>query len=90
MYFGCAGSSLLCVDFLSLQQAGGLLSSCGARTSYSGGFSCCGAQALGTWALVVATLGLAANGLSSCGSPALEHAGFRSYGTWALAAPRQF
>ena len=64
IYFGCAGSSLLCVDFLSLQQAGGLLSSWGARTSYSGGFSC-GAQALGTWALVVATLGL-----SSCSKQA--------------------
>ena len=28
----------------------GLLSSCGARASHCGGFPCCGAQALVTWA----------------------------------------
>ena len=40
---------------------------CGARASHCGGFSCCGARALGAWALVVA------HGLSSYGSRALEH-----------------
>ena len=40
---------------------------CGARASHCGGFSCCGAQALGTRASVVV-----AHGLSSCGSRALE------------------
>ena len=42
--------------------------SCSVRTSHCGGFSCCRAQALGTWASVVA-----AHGLRSCGSQALEH-----------------
>ena len=40
---------------------------CSARASHCGGFSCCGAQALGTRASVVV-----ARGLSSCGSRALE------------------
>ena len=40
---------------------------CGAEASHCSAFSCCGAQALGTWALVVA-----ARRLSSCGSWALE------------------
>ena len=40
---------------------------CGARASHCGGFSWCGAQALGTWASVGV-----ARGLSSCGSRALE------------------
>ena len=43
-------------------------SSCGVRASRCGGFSCCGAWALSTWASVVV-----AHGLSSCGSQALEH-----------------
>ena len=38
---------------------------CGVRASYGGGFSCCGAQALGAWASVVV-----AQGLGSCGSRA--------------------
>ena len=37
------------------------------RASHCGGFSCCGAWALGMWASVVV-----AHGLSSCGSQALE------------------
>ena len=41
---------------------------CGAWASHCGGFSCCGARALGMWASVVV-----ARGLSSCGSWALEH-----------------
>ena len=40
---------------------------CTARASHCGGFSCCGARALGARASVVV-----ARGLSSCGSWALE------------------
>ena len=40
---------------------------CSARASHCGGFSCCGARALGVRASVVV-----AHGLSSCGSRALE------------------
>ena len=50
---------------------------CGARASHCGGFSCCGARALGTWASAVA-----ARGLSSCGMRALEHR-LSSCGAWA-------
>ena len=39
----------------------------GVRTSHCGGFSCCGAPALGAW-----TSAVVACGLSSCGSRALE------------------
>ena len=39
---------------------------------------CCGARALRVWASVVA-----AHGLSSCGTWALERVGFSSCGTWA-------
>ena len=42
-------------------------SSCGEQASHCGGFSCCGAQALGAQASVVV-----AHGLSSCGLRALE------------------
>ena len=48
---------------------------CGAQASHCGGFSCCGARALGMRASVVA-----AHGLNSCGTWALEHAGFSSCG----------
>ena len=47
-------------------QAGATLC-CGVQASHCGGFSCCGARALGTWASVVV-----AHGLSSCGLWALE------------------
>ena len=40
---------------------------CSVQASHCSGFSCCGAQALGVHASVVA-----ARGLSSCGSRALE------------------
>ena len=60
--FVCVGSSLLHTGFLQLRRAGATLR-CGARASHCGGFSCCGARALGVWASVVA-----AHGLSSCGS----------------------
>ena len=60
---------------LGLHCCAQAFSSCGkrgllfvARTSHRGGFSCCGAWALGAQASVVA-----ARGLSSCGSRALEH-----------------
>ena len=58
--FGCVGSSLLRVGFLYLRRAGATLR-CGARASHCGGFSCCGARALGARASVVV-----AHGLSSC------------------------
>ena len=41
---------------------------CGARASHCGGFSCCGARALGMQASVVV-----ARRLSSCGLWSLEH-----------------
>ena len=41
---------------------------CGAWTPHCGGFSCCGAWALGVRASVVV-----ARGLSRCGTQALEH-----------------
>ena len=52
---------------LSLILASGATVRCSEQASPCGGFSCCGAQALGTWASVVA-----ACGLNSCGSWALE------------------
>ena len=64
-------------------------SSCGAQASHCGGFSCCGARALGAWASVVAT-----RGLSSCGSRAperrLSSRGIRAQllrGMWDLPGP---
>ena len=59
-------SSWLRTGFLSLRRAGATLC-CGARASHCGGFSCCEARALGTWASVAV-----ARELSSCGSRALE------------------
>ena len=50
-----------CVRAFSLQQVGATLR-CGAWASHCGGFSCCGAWALGAQASVVV-----AHGLSSCG-----------------------
>ena len=50
--FGCVGSWLLCAGFLWLWRAGAALR-CGARAFHCGGFSCCGAGALGAWASVV-------------------------------------
>ena len=61
--FGCTGSSLLCLDFL-LWRAGSILH-CGAQASRCGGFSCCGAQALGMPASVVAVHGLSNYGLQA-------------------------
>ena len=65
--FGCAGSSLLCGLFSSGGRQG-LLSSHSAQVSLCSGLSCWRAQAVGTWASVVAGYGL-----SICGSQALGH-----------------
>ena len=65
--FGCIGSSLLCAGFLQLRQAGATLH-CSVRASHCSGFSCCGAQALGTWASVVV-----ARGLENAGSVVVVH-----------------
>ena len=50
---------------------------CGAWASHCSGFSCCGAQALGTRTSVVV-----AHGLSSCGLQALQ-CRLSSCGAWA-------
>ena len=63
--FGCVGSLLLCAGFLQLQRAGTTLR-CGARASHCGGFSRCGAWALGVWASVVAAGGLSCS--VACGA----------------------
>ena len=57
--------------FLQLRRAEAILC-CGARASHRGGFSCCGAWALGMQASVVAARGsvVVAHGLSSCGTQA--------------------
>ena len=62
--FGCVGSSLTRRLFSGCSERGATLP-CGARASHCGGFSCCRAWDLGTWASVVA-----AHGLSGCGSRA--------------------
>ena len=55
--------SLCCSYGLSLVEADGDYSSLLWQASHCSGFSCCGAQALGTWASVIA-----AHGLCSCGT----------------------
>ena len=62
---------------LSLVAASGATLRCNARASHCGGFSCCGARALGVQASVAV-----ACGLSSCGSQALERR-LSSCGAWA-------
>ena len=74
--FGCVGSSLLCTSFLWLRWAEATLRF-STWASYCGGFSCCGARALGLQASVVV-----ACGLSSHGSWSLERR-LSSCGTWA-------
>ena len=56
-----------CVRLFLVPASGGLLSSCSARASHCGGFSCCRARALGARASVVV-----ACGRSSCGSQTPE------------------
>ena len=65
--FGCVGSQLLPVGFLQLRRAEATLR-CGAWASHCGGFSCCGARALGARASVVV-----ARGLQSAGSVVVVH-----------------
>ena len=77
---------------LSLAAANGVTLRCSTRASHCGGFPCCGAPALGTWASVVTARGLSSYGvqasvvvarrLSSCGSQVLEHR-LSSCGAWA-------
>ena len=55
--FGCVGSLLLPPGFLQLRRAGATLCR-GVRASHCGGFSCCGARALGAQASVVVARGL--------------------------------
>ena len=62
---------------LSLVVVRGATLRCSAQPSHCGGFSCCGARALGARASVVV-----ACGLSNCGSWALEHR-LSSCGAWA-------
>ena len=57
IFFGWVGSLLLRAGFLSLRRAGATLRR-GARASHCGGFSCCGAPALGVRASVVEARGL--------------------------------
>ena len=72
----CSSDLSVAVRGLSLVAASGGYSLLRARASNCGGFSCCGAWALGAWAsVVVAHEGsraqasvVAARGLSSCGS----------------------
>ena len=70
--FGCAGSLLL-LGLFSRYGKRGLLSSCGVRASHCSGFSCCRAQALGSWASAGAALEL-----SSCGVWVRGRSGFNS------------
>ena len=58
---------LRCCAWLSVVAVSRVTLCCGVQASPCGGFSCCGAWALGMWASVVV-----AHRLSSCGSWALE------------------
>ena len=58
LFFGCAGSSLLHVGFSLVVVDQGLLFVVVHGLLISRGFSCGGAQTLGTQALVVVALGL--------------------------------
>ena len=55
--YGCAGSSVLHPGFLSLQWAGATLR-CSEWAAGCSDFSCCRAQALGTWASLVVSHGM--------------------------------
>ena len=55
----------LSLAVLGLRCCAWAFSSCGAEAFHCGGFSSCGAPALGAWASVVV-----AHGLSSCGARA--------------------
>ena len=81
--FGCIGSSLPRVGFLSCCSELGLLFVGGARVSHCGGFSYCRARALGVRASVVV-----AREPSSCGAWALGHVGLQQLWRMGLVAPR--
>ena len=75
--------------FCSCGEWGRATLHCSVRASHCGGFSCCGAHAVGAWASVVVALGL-----SSCGSRTLERrlssCGAQAQllrGTWDLPGP---
>ena len=61
-----------CVWAFSSCSEWGTTLCCGAQASHCSGFSCCGARALGVWALGARASVVATHGLSSCGSQALE------------------
>ena len=73
IYLFLAASGLHCCTraFSSCGERGTTLC-CGAQASHCSGFSCCGARALGVWALGARASVVATHGLSSCGSQALE------------------
>ena len=66
-FLSCVGSSLLRAGFLQLRRAGAALP-CSARASHCGGFSCCGAPALG-----VRVSAVEARRLQSAGSVVVAH-----------------
>ena len=76
--FGYIGFLLLRADFSLVAASKGYCSLQCVGFSHCSGFSCWGAWALGAQASLVAV-----HGPSSCGTWALEHAGFSSCGTWA-------
>ena len=76
LFLAVLGLRFMHAGFLYLRQAVATLR-CSVQASHCGGFSCCRAWALGTWASVVV-----AHRLSSCGSWALEHR-LSSCGAWA-------
>ena len=78
LIFGRVGSSLLRAGFLQLWRAGSTVCCC-APASHCGGFSCCGAWALGTRASVVVAL---ERRLRSCGAWTLLLCGM-----WELPGP---
>ena len=77
IYLAVLGLRCCAQAFSSCGERGATLH-CGAWASQCGGFSCCGAWALGMRASVVAS-----GRLSSCGSQDLEHR-LSSCGAWAL------
>ena len=79
--FGCVGSLLLPAGFIQLRRAGAVLR-CSVRASHCGGFSCCGARALGTRASVVVV-----RGLQSAGSVVMTHGLELLHGMWDLPGP---
>ena len=78
IYFLAVLGLCCCAQAFSSCGERGATLHCGAGASHCGGFSCCGARALGVWASVVVACGLSSYGLwalehrlSSCGARAL-------------------